>query len=47
MSNAFGIIASNIFQQISSQFINVTNAQEENRLHGTMLLLESRRPLRK
>lgn len=37
MSNAFGIIASNFSQQIARQFMNVTSAQKENRLHGSML----------
>lgn len=37
MSNAFGIRASNIFQQIARQFMNVTSAQKENRLRGPML----------
>lgn len=37
MSNAFGIIASNIFQQIARQLIKVTNAQEVNRIHGSVM----------
>lgn len=37
MSNAFGIIASNIFQQIARDFVSVSNTQEVNRLYGSIM----------
>lgn len=37
LSNAFGIIATSIFQQIARHNINVTNAQNETRLQEWMV----------
>lgn len=39
LSNAFGITATNIFQQAARQSINVINAQNETRLRDWMVPL--------
>lgn len=39
LSNAFGITATNIFQQVARQSINVINAQNETRLRDWMVPL--------